>query len=62
MTMVKVGPLGHVNGASSLGDWPQGSALFKAFQEEREWALLCSFASSLVMTLSFPVLTTKAHA
>jgi transposase-like protein len=25
-------------------------------------ALLCSFASSLVMTLSFPVLTTKAHA
>ncbi|MHC5655167.1 RBBP9/YdeN family alpha/beta hydrolase [Stappia sp. ICDLI1TA098] len=26
------GPLGHINGASGLGDWPQGFALFEAFR------------------------------
>ncbi|WP_262260837.1 NADPH-dependent F420 reductase [Phyllobacterium sp. A18/5-2] len=34
----------------------------KARAPENREALLCSFASSLVTTLSFPALTTKAHA
>jgi len=33
-TLVEVGPLGHINGASGVRDWPQGWALFEAFREE----------------------------
>ncbi|MBI5322441.1 alpha/beta fold hydrolase [Bradyrhizobium sp.] len=29
--IVEVGPLGHINGASGLGDWPQGRMLLEAF-------------------------------
>ena len=29
--LVEVGPLGHINAASGLGDWPQGRDLFGAF-------------------------------
>ncbi|HEY9100990.1 RBBP9/YdeN family alpha/beta hydrolase [Chitinimonas sp.] len=29
--LVELGELGHINGASGLGDWPQGRALLTAF-------------------------------
>ncbi|MEZ2132832.1 MULTISPECIES: RBBP9/YdeN family alpha/beta hydrolase [unclassified Sinorhizobium] len=29
--IVEAGPLGHINGQSGLGDWPNGWALFHAF-------------------------------
>ncbi|MFT4184927.1 MAG: alpha/beta hydrolase, partial [Rhizobium sp.] len=29
--LVDVGPLGHINAASGLGDWPEGQALFRRF-------------------------------
>lgn len=31
-TFVDVGPLGHINSASGLGDWPDGKALFERFR------------------------------
>ncbi len=30
--LVVAGPLGHINAASGLGDWPQGAALVAAFR------------------------------
>jgi predicted alpha/beta hydrolase family esterase len=29
--MIELGDVGHINGASGLGDWPQGRALLSAF-------------------------------
>jgi uncharacterized protein len=31
---VNAGPLGHINGDSGLGDWPQGHALLEQLQKE----------------------------
>ena len=33
-TFVDVGPLGHINSASGLGDWPDGKALFERFRTQ----------------------------
>ncbi|MFB6414908.1 MULTISPECIES: RBBP9/YdeN family alpha/beta hydrolase [Bradyrhizobium] len=30
--LVALGPLGHINASSGLGDWPQGRALLEAFR------------------------------
>ncbi|MEG9472588.1 MAG: alpha/beta hydrolase [Sphingomonas sanguinis] len=30
--MVEVGALGHINGASGLGSWPEGRRLLTAFR------------------------------
>ncbi|ACM24937.1 alpha/beta hydrolase [Agrobacterium sp. SHOUNA12C] len=29
--LIDVGPLGHINSASGIGDWPEGQALFRRF-------------------------------
>jgi len=31
---VSVGPLGHINSASGLGDWPDGKTLFERFRAQ----------------------------
>ncbi|MFS8048501.1 RBBP9/YdeN family alpha/beta hydrolase [Rhizobium sp. BR 314] len=31
---VDIGPRGHINGASGLGDWPEGKAIFERFRAE----------------------------
>lgn len=33
-TLADVGPLGHINAASGIGDWPQGKALFERFRAQ----------------------------
>ncbi|MGV1794673.1 RBBP9/YdeN family alpha/beta hydrolase [Rhizobium sp. A37_96] len=33
-TLVDVGPRGHINAASGLGDWPQGKAIFERFRTQ----------------------------
>lgn len=32
--LVNVGPLGHINSASGLGDWPVGKAIFEQFRAQ----------------------------
>ncbi len=35
-TFVEVGPCGHINAASGLGDWPEGKAIFERFRAQLE--------------------------
>lgn len=39
-SIVEIGALGHINGKSGLGDWPEGHALFQSFATQATRATL----------------------
>jgi predicted alpha/beta hydrolase family esterase len=44
---VMIGEAGHINSASSLGDWPEGFSLLRSLRETRERGLIRTTAMSL---------------
>jgi len=43
---VMIGEAGHINGASGLGDWPEGLALLRSLRETRERGFIRTAAMS----------------